>query len=60
MAPQCLLLTISGHAPDESMNGFQGNLPQDLDQGITELLENRTEDFIPAPDSSQGTLDYDI
>ncbi|KAJ8374091.1 hypothetical protein SKAU_G00046710 [Synaphobranchus kaupii] len=89
MAPACLygLLTMSGHAPDESADGVLGDLLPDLDQGISEELpthsghmrpgivlhqeeprahctsvrsDNHSEDFIPVPNSSQGTVGYDM
>ncbi len=42
MAPTCLyaLPTTSRHAPDEIMDGTLGDLLPDLDQGISELLDN--------------------
>ena len=42
MAPTCLyaLLTTSGHAPDEIVDGVLGYLLPDLDQGISELLDS--------------------
>lgn len=42
MAPTCLyaLPTASKHAPDEIMDGTLGDLVPDLDQGISELLDN--------------------
>ncbi|KAJ8359464.1 hypothetical protein SKAU_G00159890 [Synaphobranchus kaupii] len=81
---------MSGHAPDELVDGVLGDLLPDLDQGISELLDrnclhtlatrpgivlhqeeprahctsvrsdNRSEDFIPVPNSSQGTVGYDM
>ena len=40
--PACLnaLSKMSGRAPPESMDGVQGDLLPDLDQGISELLDS--------------------
>ena len=44
-------MTMSGHAPDESVNGVLGDLLPDLDQGITELLDvGSTNKYLPIGD----------
>lgn len=42
MTQGCLytLPTISGHFPDESLDGVMGDLLPDLDYGISELLDS--------------------
>ncbi len=42
MDPMCLYapLTISRHVPDEMANGVLWDLLSDMNQGITELLDN--------------------